>query len=168
MQSISVSSRYGVVIRRGMTLAVLVMLAIGLAARTRVDQPGAGVDSSTSLNVRTPVPAPVMSTLRRACFDCHSDETRWPWYAALPVASHLIERDVTEGRGQLNLSRWTQYNPFDRADLLDKICQRASTGTMPPWQYRMLHPEARLPERDIAALCQWTQREAERLVQGGS
>jgi heme-binding protein len=114
-------------------IAALVMVAIGLAARSRPQQRLAGVaDPSTSLHVRTDVPAPVMASLRRACFDCHSDETRWPWYAALPVASHLIERDVTAGRGQLNLSRWTLYNPFDRADLLDKICEKATTGTMPP------------------------------------
>ena len=144
--------------------AVLVMLAIAWAARPRPIPPAAGVDPSASLN-RTPVPPAVMSTLRRACFDCHSEETRWPWYAAVPVASHLIERDVTEARGQLNLSRWTQYNAFDRADMLDKMCQRASSGKMPPWQYRMMHSEARLPATDVARLCAWTRDEATRLVQ---
>jgi hypothetical protein len=143
------------------------MVAIGSAARSRPNQPVVAADRSISLNVRTPVPAPVMSTLRRACFDCHSDETRWPWYAKLPVASHLIESDVTEGRSQLNLSRWTQYNPFDRADMLDKICQKAATGKMPPWQYGMLHPEARLSATDVTALCDWSQHEATRLVEGG-
>ena len=148
-------------------VTALVILAIGSAARSRPHQPVAGVaNRSTSVNVHTPVP--VMSSLRRACFDCHSDETRWPWYAALPVASHLIERDVTAGRGQLNLSRWTQYNPFERADLLDKICEKASTGQMPPWQYRLLHSEARLSAPDVIALCDWSEHEAARLVQGGS
>jgi len=145
------------------------MLAIGSAARSRPHETGAGVaDPSTSLTAQARVPAPVMSLLRRACFDCHSDETRWPWYAALPVASHFIERDVTAGRGQLNFSRWTHYNPFDRADMLDKICERASTGKMPPWQYRLLHSEARLSAADVMALCGWSEHEAARLVQGGS
>ena len=71
-------------------VAALVMLAIGSAALSRPHQPVDSADPSTSLNVQTPVPAPVMSSLRRASFDCHSDETRWPWYADLPVASHLI------------------------------------------------------------------------------
>jgi hypothetical protein len=142
------------------------MAAIGSAARLRPKQAVVGVDPSVSLNVQSAVPAPVMSTLRRACFDCHSEATHWPWYAPLPVASHLIERDVREGRGQLNMSRWTQYNPFDRADMLDKMCQRASNGRMPPWQYRLMHPGARLSEKDVAALCTWTQDEAARLVEG--
>jgi hypothetical protein len=142
------------------------MAAIGSAARSRPNGPVAGTDPSTALNDRTSVPAPVMSTLRRACFDCHSDETRWPWYATLPIASHLIERDVAKGRGQLNLSRWTQYNEFARADILDKICELATSRAMPPWQYRTLHPEARLATSDISALCVWSNQEATRLVKG--
>ena len=146
-------------------VAALVVLAIGSAAISRPHQPVDGADPSTSLNVQTPVPAPVMSSLRHACFDCHSDETRWPWYAALPIASHLIERDVTEGRGQLNLSRWTQYNAFDRADMLDKVCQLAANHTMPPRQYRMFHSAARLSATDVSDLCDWTRLEGDRLVQ---
>jgi cytochrome c len=147
-------------------LAMVAIVAIASAARSRPNLPVAGTAPSASLNLRTPVPTAVMSTLRRACFDCHSDETRVPWYATLPIASHLIERDVAEARGQLNLARWTQYNPFDRADMLDKMCQRAVSGKMPPWQYRIMHPAARLSATDLATLCTWTQDEATRLVQG--
>ena len=147
-------------------MAAVVMAVIGSAARLRPEQAVVGVDPSVSLNAQSAVPAPVMSTLRRACFDCHSEVTHRPWYAALPVASHLIDRDVAQGRGQLNMSRWTQYNQFDRADMLDKMCQRASNGRMPPWPYRLMHPGARLSEKDVAALCAWTRDEAARLVEG--
>jgi hypothetical protein len=109
-----------------------------------------------------------MSTLRRACFDCHSNETRWPWYASLPIASWLLARDVKAGRGQLNFSRWTEYNPFDRAGMLDKACELATSRTMPLPPYLLLHREARLSDTDIAALCAWTRIEATRLVEGGS
>jgi cytochrome c len=155
-------------LRSRLVAATLVTIVIGSAAcsRPNANEPAVRADSQAPLNVRTPVPPFVMSALRRACFDCHSDETHWPWYAALPVASHLIERDVTRGRGQVNFSRWTQYNPFDRADLLDKICEMASTGKMPPRQYRMMHFEAWLSMKDVAALCNWSQQEATRLVQG--
>jgi len=109
-----------------------------------------------------------MSTVRRACFDCHSNDTRWPWYSALPVASWLIERDVTAGRGQMNFSLWTHYNPFDRADMLDKICRLAISRKMPPLPYRVLHSAARLSDIDVAELCAWSRQEATRLVEGGS
>jgi cytochrome c len=147
---------------------VLVTLAIGFTARPGSHPAASRADPGAVLNAQTPVPAPVMSTVRRACFDCHSDETRWPWYAGMPMASWFIERDVKAGRGQVNFSRWTQYNPFDRADMLDRICGLATTGNMPPLPYRVLHAEARLSETDVVELCAWTRQEARRLVEGGS
>jgi len=139
------------------------MVAVASVARSRSHQIEPE-ESPAALNVRRPVPAHVMSTLRHACFDCHSRETRWPWYASLPIASMLIERDVTAGRGQLDLSRWSEYNPFDRADLLDKMCQLASTGKMPPWPYRVMHGDARLSDNDVATLCAWSEEEATHLI----
>jgi hypothetical protein len=103
--------------------------------------------------------------LRQACFDCHSDETRWPWYSLVPIASQLIERDVKNGRAQLNWSHWAEYNAFDRADMLDKVCQLAATHVMPPRQYRMFHSDARLSDTELNDLCDWTRLEANRLVQ---
>jgi hypothetical protein len=154
--------------RRGLILAGLLILMIGFAVRSYSRLPEIPIDPATGVDADALVPPSVMSTLRRACFDCHSDETRRPWYSALPVASWLIERDVREGRGQLNFSRWTHSNRFDRADLLDKACEKATKREMPLWQYRVLHPEARLTETDIAALCAWSQSEAARLVGAGS
>jgi hypothetical protein len=149
-------------------VAVLAMFVIGSAARSRFRQPDIPAAPAAAVNLQTPVPAPVLSTLRRGCFDCHSDHTRWPWYSALPVVSWLIERDVKEGLGQLNFSRWAQYNPFDRADMLDKVCALAANRKMPLLPYRLLHSEARLSATDVAELCAWSRREAARLVEGGS
>jgi cytochrome c len=145
-------------------LALLVVVAIASVARSR-PRPTGLEQSAAALDVVTPVPTAAMSALRRACFDCHSRQTRWPWYASLPIASRIIERDVTAARAQLDLSRWTQYNRFDRADLLDKMCQLASTGTMPPWQYRLMHVDARLSAADVAALCAWSRDAATHLIQ---
>jgi len=147
---------------------VLAILAIGSAARSHRRHLDVPEDEGAALELRADVPAPVMSMLQRACFDCHSEETRWPWYSVLPVASWLIEHDVEEGRSQINFSRWAQYNPFDQADKLDKVCELATSGKMPLRPYRMLHPEARLSATEIKALCAWTSGEAERLVLGGS
>jgi hypothetical protein len=150
--------------RRRLVCAV-VIVAIGTVAWLRTPQAVAGGGAPAALNLQTPVPAAVMSLLQRACLDCHSEATRWPWYAGLPVISHLITRDVTEGRRQLNLSRWTQYNPFTRADLLDHMCDMATRGEMPPLPYRVMHRAARPSAADVAALCSWTREEAARLVQ---
>jgi hypothetical protein len=150
------------------TLAALAILAIGSVVWSPSRDPGPVPDPAAGLGKRTPVPLHVMSTLRQACFDCHSNETRWPWYSSLPIASWLIGRDVKSGRGQINFSHWTEYNPFDRASMLGRMCELATARTMPPQRYRMLHAEARLADTDVTELCAWTRLEATRLVEGGS
>ena len=144
------------------------VVAIAVAAWSRPALPDAAGDPSLALSARTTVPPRVMATLRRACFDCHSNETRWPWYSQLPLASHLLARDVREGRAQLDWSHWEEFNRFDRAELLDKVCDRASSGVMPPWQYRLAHRDASLGAADIRELCAWARTESTHLVQGGS
>ena len=151
-----------------MILAALAILAIGSVAWSPSRDPGPAADPTFGLGMKTPVPAHVMSTFRQACFDCHSNETRWPWYSSLPIASWLIARDVKSGRGQINFSRWTEYNPFDRASMLVTVCEMATARRMPPQRYRMLHAEARLPDTDVTELCAWAQIEATRLAAGGS
>jgi cytochrome c len=146
-------------------VSVLVVAAIGSAAWLWPHQARAGGGAGAAVNLQTPVPAAVTSLLQRSCLDCHSDATRWPWYAAVPLVSHLVKRDVMEGRRQLNLSRWTQYNPFTRADLLDHMCDKATRGEMPPFPYRLVHRDARPSAGDVAAFCSWTRDEAARLVQ---
>jgi hypothetical protein len=154
-------------VRPGRVLAIiLVVLVIASAARSRRRHVEVPDDPMARLTMSADVPAPVMATLRHACFDCHSEETRWPWYSALPIASWLIEHDVEEGRRQINFSRWAEYNAFDRADKLDKMCEMAASRRMPLWPYRLLHPEARLSDAAVDELCAWTGQEAARLVQG--
>jgi len=75
----------------------------------------------------------------RACADCHSNETKWPWYSTIAPASWLITRDVTEGRATFNVSEWGR--PDNEGDDAAKTVQN---GEMPPWFYLPLHPEASL------------------------
>jgi hypothetical protein len=75
---------------------------------------------------------------RAACFDCHSYETRWPWYSYIAPVSWLIAKDVKEGREVLNFSAITED------DSAGSLVKRINNGTMPPANYTALHPEARL------------------------
>jgi len=143
-------------------------MALALAAMQvstpRPDTPP--IDAAARLEALGSAPAPVLSLLRRACYDCHSSETRWPWYSHVAPMSFLVVHDVTKGRGQLNWSRWRDYNPYDRADLLDKVCELTTKKTMPPAPYLWLHADAELSDPDVRALCAWTDAEAARLTSG--
>jgi hypothetical protein len=77
----------------------------------------------------------------RACFDCHSNETMWPWYSNVAPVSWLIQRDVDGGRRRLNWSEWgTSGRRFERESGAEAVLE----GRMPPWFYLPLHPAARL------------------------
>jgi cytochrome c len=86
------------------------------------------------------------------CADCHSETTTWPAYARLAPGSWLIERDVAEARRHLNLSQWQQLSTERQELLKQEIAQQAKRGSMPPMQYRWLHPGASLTKDEVAAL----------------
>lgn len=109
-------------------------------------------------------PADVRTLLRRACYDCHSNETVWPWYAHVAPASWLLAHDVSEGRDELNFSRWARYQPARRLKKLKESAEEIAEGGMPPWYYRLMHPEARLSDPERERLRTWTAEEQAKLV----
>jgi hypothetical protein len=84
---------------------------------------------------------------QKACFDCHSNETVWPWYSNLAPLSWLIQRDVDEGRRYLNFSEWGRWE-------VDEVGEVVVEGEMPPAQYFVLHPEAKLTNAEKQTLIQ--------------
>jgi hypothetical protein len=82
-----------------------------------------------------------------ACYDCHSNETTWPLYSYVAPASWLVRRDVEAGRDELNFSRWDED-----ADEADDAAEAVADGSMPPRQYELLHPAARLSDAEVARL----------------
>lgn len=100
-------------------------------------------------------PPEVASVLRRACYDCHSNETVWPWYSRVAPVSWLVARDVREGREALNYSTWGRYSPEERAEKLEETWEDVAEGEMPLRIYTLAHPGARLTSDDREALRAW-------------
>jgi Haem-binding domain len=125
---------------------VLLVVALQFVPTTRTNPPE-----------REPSAAPpaVHAILVRSCYDCHSNETRWPWYSRLAPASFLIAHDVVEGRRQLNLSTWNQYDARRKRRKLREISEQVQQGKMPQWYYLLLHPDARLSVEDRQLLVDW-------------
>jgi hypothetical protein len=106
------------------------------------------------------VPSEIQATFRRACYDCHSNETHWPWYARVAPVSWLIVRDVRRGRVHLNFSDWwtdPQREPTQR-QRLRFMCQDVRGDSMPPSSYVLMHPRARLTDGEAERICTWTER----------
>ena len=87
--------------------------------------------------------------VKQYCFACHSNEVEWPWYSNVAPASWLIYRDVEEGRRELNFSEWGK----GRAEV-DEIIEVVQEGEMPPFQYWLFHPSAKLNEQSKSDLIQ--------------
>lgn len=128
--------------------AVVVLVAMQMVRFEHTNPPVTG-------EIRAP--DEVKAILKRACWDCHSNETVWPWYSQVAPASWLAYRDVVEGRRHLNFSEWGQRAPERRAKKQKECGEEVAEGEMPPFFYVPLHPEAKLSDADKKALEAWAQ-----------
>jgi hypothetical protein len=127
---------------RARTKRILIGIGIGLVAAFAITQLiPYGRDHSNHPVVKEPAwDSPATRELAvRACFDCHSNETHWPWYSHVAPTSWLLQSNVDEGRRVLNLSEWT--HPYEEAG---EAADTVLDGTMPLSSYLLLHPRARL------------------------
>ncbi len=106
-------------------------------------------------------PAEVREVLRKSCYDCHSNETRWPFYSRIAPMAWLVVHDVREGREHLNFSEWEDYDVFKQIKLRDEIWEEVEEGEMPLFAYLIAHPEARPSEEDRTVLQSWSRGAAE-------
>ena len=131
----------------GVAVLAVVLLAIQLVPVERSNPPVEGeVDA----------PDEVAALLERSCYDCHSNQTRWPWYSRVAPISWLVAHDVEEGREHLNFSEWNRLDAKERRELMHEIWEEVEEGEMPLWFYLPLHPEARLAPDDLDSLRAWT------------
>ncbi|MCW7489980.1 heme-binding domain-containing protein [Leptospira meyeri] len=99
--------------------------------------------------------------LKRSCYDCHSNETIWPAYSYIFPASLLISHHVEEGRDELNFSEFGLLTQKKQNKKIYEIWEQVEEGEMPPKDYLLLHPSARLTEKDKEVLKQWSDRFSE-------
>jgi hypothetical protein len=142
---------------------VIVFAGIQLFRPDRTNPP---LNAAQSVQVTAAVPADLDKVLRRACYDCHSSETRWPWYSGVAPMAWGVAEHVTEGRAQFNFSEWGSYPARKRVAILEKMCDEVREGRMPLKQYLWLHRDATLSEADWKSICDWSMEEADRLSAG--
>jgi Haem-binding domain len=131
--------------RRVPTIIAFVVIGLAIAIQA---VPYGRSHSNPPVVAEPPWQTPHTRTLAvRACFDCHSNETSWPWYSNIAPVSWLFQHDVDEGRRALNLSEWNRPQKDAR-----EAGETVRTGEMPPWIYSIRHASARLSATEKAAL----------------
>ena len=147
-----------VVVLVGIAALVVLSLALGLMhpfGNPRATTTVATDAPSTLLLEHALIPVEVRSVLRQKCVDCHSMQTRWPWYGRFAPVSWMLEYDITEAQEQLNLSQWESLPDEDIRRLRVEIAGVTRAHMMPPLRYRVLHSEAAVTEDDIKVLRDW-------------
>ena len=146
-----------------LSAAAVALLFVG-AQFVRTERPDAPLDPSRSIEARARLTPEVSALLSRSCNDCHTRQTRWPWYSRVAPVSWFVADHVRHGRSHLDLSDWASYETQDVDGILHGICGEARRGTMPLRSYTLLHRDAKLTPADVKTLCDWTQSERLRLA----
>ncbi len=115
--------------------------------------PVARTNPPVTSNIETP--AEVKTIIKRACYDCHSSESTWPWYSKIAPSSWFVINHVNEARDEYNFSTWDKYSPEKKSEIIEEIWEEVDEGKMPLWSYVILHPEAKLSAEDKKVIYSW-------------
>ena len=121
----------------------------------RVDKTNPPVDAQQDFITITKPPIEIVSLLKTACYDCHSNETNYPWYFNVAPISWWAKDHVNDGRKHLNYSIWSTYKPERQAHKLDEMFGEVEEGEMPLSSYTLVHGEAKLTAEQKTALVDW-------------
>ena len=141
----------------------LLSASIALSTTHPGGNPRAGAKPANPLLEGSTLPARVRAILESKCGDCHSDKTHYPIYSHIAPISWVIERYVREGRDSLNLSEWQSYGDEDRINALTRIASEVHAMQMPPRNYALFHPSARLTPEDRTLIYEWAKAERMRI-----
>jgi hypothetical protein len=136
--------------RRIRSAALVLFVGVGAAQLIQPNTMNPAVDPARSVWNDPSVNPRVSRILRRACADCHSHETEWPWYSKISPVSWFVARHVEDGRAKLNLSNWTPSQ-----DQVEEIYDSVAKGKMPLAGYNVMHSGARLSQADRDILRAW-------------
>lgn len=144
------------IFKRVVLALVVIFLLMQLYRPSRDNPP---VDQTKTMEKTMQIPPNVETTLSRACNDCHSSKTTWPWYSNVAPISWMLGEHVKDGRGELNMSEWATYSAKKKRRKLQEICEQVNKKEMPISSYLWLHPDAKLSDADRNLLCDWANAE---------
>lgn len=103
------------------------------------------------------VTSEVAEMLKVSCYNCHSNETVYPWYSFVAPSSWLVAKDVRDGRDELNFSDWADYSMMDKLAKLDDLVSEVEEGKMPLGIYTLVHPSAKLDDAQRQSIVAWAE-----------
>ena len=111
--------------------------------------------SSTDITTKYAVPANVHAVLKRSCFDCHSNNTDYPWYNNIQPVAWWLNEHINEGKDELNFAEFATYSPKKARHKLEKVAEAVTDGWMPLNSYLWIHQDAKLNPEEAKLLADW-------------
>ncbi len=130
-------------------IALFILVAFALIQLIPVDRSNPAIESEII------APPEIQNILRKSCYDCHSNETVWPWYSKVAPVSWLLTSDIDEGRNEVNFSTWGNYNAKRQTKMLKESLEEVSENEMPPWSYLLMHKNAVLSAEERELFRKW-------------
>lgn len=139
--------------RKTIILLAIVVLLI-LIQLIRVDQTNPESNPKYDYFVVESVPANAQAIIRESCYDCHSNQTVYPWYSKIAPASWFLQNHINEGRHEFNYSEWGNYSSKDKKEMLEDMIKMIDEDEMPLKSYLLIHRNARLTDEEKTILRQ--------------
>jgi hypothetical protein len=118
----------------------------------------------TDLSKTYSIPNNVHTLFKNACFDCHSNNTSYPWYSNIQPIGWILAKDIENGKAKVNFSEFGSLSSRRQISKLQGVENRIKDGTMPLPEYQFMHPSARLTEEERRLLIDWIQKTKDTLV----
>lgn len=116
------------------------------------------------ITVLFPPPPDVKQILATSCYDCHSNQTRYPWYAEVQPVAWWLAGHIKDARRNVNFAEFGSYTPKRQVKKLEAVCDEVRDRAMPLKSYTLLHRDARLTEAQITTLCHWAEAAEDRIA----
>lgn len=146
-------------------VAIIIVLSFVVIQFFRPDFTNPPVNQAETMQAAINVPENVQAIFSRSCMDCHSHETKYPWYSKIQPSAWFLADHIAEGRRELNFSVWKTYAPNRQRRKLSEICEETKAKAMPLPSYLWIHWDAKLSEAEIKTLCDWSESESAKIAE---
>jgi len=139
---------------------IIVLIALVLMQFIRIDKTHPEINPTNDfINIKNPPPE-IAQMIKTSCYDCHSFESKYPWYAEVAPVSWYLKNHINEARHRVNFSEWASYEPEKASRKLHACADDIKEGDMPLSSYTLIHGDASLNQEQIKQLSEWFELQA--------
>jgi hypothetical protein len=142
---------------------LLILVVIFIAIQFfRIDTTNPKSDPHKDFFTVSNPPEDIKTIFKNSCYDCHSDQTEYPWYSHIAPVSWLLKSHIDEGRENLNFSEWGDYSTDEQNEILEICQEKIKAEEMPLSAYTMMHSNAKLDEKKKTLLFDWFKKQIQK------